>query len=365
MKKIIVILFALITWSCAGHDTLVDTTPVVRDISPANDSIRITGRVNRHSDSVGVYWPGTKISFRFRGDKVSAILSDESGNNYFNIVIDGDSLRFFRAQKGRGSYVLADGLKGGEHQIDLIKRSEWDKGDTWFHGLHVENVELVPLAPPSKRSIEFFGNSITAGYAIEDNTGGDSPDSTFTNNYYTYAARTARHFNADFYCTVKSGIGITISWFDLIMPELYDRLDPSDSTSRWDFGRVQPQVVVINLLQNDSWLVNLPDHESFKRQFGKKKPGADFIIKAYQDFVRSIRAVYPNAHIVCALGSMDATKEGSPWPGYVVKAVNGLNDKNIHTLFFPFTGKAGHPRVDDNEKMAKILIEYIDKNVQW
>jgi hypothetical protein len=62
---------------------------------------------------------------------------------------------------------------------------------------------------------------------------------------------------------------------------------------------------------------------------------------------------------------MDATREGSPWPGYVVKAVNGLNDKNIHTLFFPFTGKAGHPRVDDNEKMANILIDYIEKNVQW
>jgi hypothetical protein len=122
---------------------------------------------------------------------------------------------------------------------------------------------------------------------------------------------------------------------------------------------------VINLLQNDSWLVNLPGHESFKKRFGKKKPSPEFIISAYREFVKSIRAVYPNAHIVCALGSMDATKEGSPWPGYVAKAVDDLSDSNIHTLVFPFTGKAGHPRVDDNEKMAEILIEHIEKNVKW
>jgi hypothetical protein len=366
MKVLPVILAALTVWSCTGRDVLVaETESKVRTVSPANDSIRITGRVNRVADSVEVYWPGTKISFRFRGHKVSALLSDEAGNNYFNVVIDGDSVRFFKLKAGKGEYTLAEGLAPGVHQIDLIKRSEWDKGDTWFGGLQVDNVKLEPLTAPSKRIIEFFGNSITAGYAIEDNTGGDSPDSTFTNNYYTYAARTARHFSADYYCTVKSGIGITISWFDLIMPELYNRLDPSDSLSRWDFTQVQPQVVVINLLQNDSWLVNLPDHESFTRQFGKKKPGPDFIIKAYQEFVKSIRVVYPNAHIVCALGSMDATKEGSPWPGYVTKAVTNLHDSNVHTLFFPFTGKAGHPRVDDNEKMAKILIDYIERNVQW
>jgi hypothetical protein len=34
------------------------------------------------------------------------------------------------------------------------------------------------------------------------------------------------------------------------------------------------------------------------------------------------------------LGAMDATKEGSPWPGYIEKAVAGLHDKGIYTHFF-------------------------------
>jgi hypothetical protein len=45
--------------------------------------------------------------------------------------------------------------------------------------------------------------------------------------------------------------------------------------------------------------------------------------------------------------------------------VKGLKDENIYTLFFPFTGKEGHPRRDDNERMAGILIEFIDKNITW
>jgi hypothetical protein len=38
--------------------------------------------------------------------------------------------------------------------------------------------------PPSKknRKIEFYGNSITAGYGVEDYSGLDRSDSIFTNN---------------------------------------------------------------------------------------------------------------------------------------------------------------------------------------
>ncbi len=79
----------------------------------------------------------------------------------------------------------------------------------------------------------------------------------------------ARHYDAEYHCTCKSGIGITISWFPVIMPEIYDLLNPEDPQSIWDFSLYQPDVVVINLMQNDSWLVNLPDHEEFQVRFGE------------------------------------------------------------------------------------------------
>lgn len=331
-------------------------------ISPASKLIRITGRVKHDGDSVTLYWSGTSVQVKFIGTSLNAQLKDERGENYFNVIIDHDSLHYFKLDTVKRFYTLAAGLTQGEHTIELVKRNEWDRGNTLFYGMEVNGV-LLPQPSDHKKVIEFFGNSITAGYAIEDYSGKDSPDSIYTNNYYTYAALTSRHFNADMYCTVKSGIGILISWFPLIMPEMYDRLDPTDSLSKWNFKTVTPDIVVINLFQNDSWLIKQPEHSSFKQRFGSKPPDEQTIIAAYQSFVKKIRAVYPDAHIICALGAMDATQQGSPWPGFVSKAVARIGDQKIHKLFFPFTDKNGHPRKEENAKMAELLIAFIEDKI--
>ncbi|MCU4174415.1 hypothetical protein [Carboxylicivirga sp. N1Y90] len=88
-------------------------------------------------------------------------------------------------------------------------------------------------------------------------------------------------------------------------------------------------------------------------------------IDAYKSFVSDIRAKYPKANIICALGSMDATKEGSSWPGYVQTAVKELNDEKMYTLMFPYKNTPGHPKVDEHKVMAKLLIAFIDENIKW
>jgi hypothetical protein len=122
---------------------------------------------------------------------------------------------------------------------------------------------------------------------------------------------------------------------------------------------------VINLFQNDSWLVNKPTHDEFKKRFGNQKPSDDFIIKSYENFVKSIRTKYPNASLICALGNMDATKEGSKWPVYIQKAVENLKDKKIYSHFFKYKNTPGHPKVNEQQAMANSLIAFINKNVAW
>jgi hypothetical protein len=352
------ILAIVLLFGCAAKDSTQLTT------SPDNPLIRITGRITEGNDSVTLYWSGTSILVRFSGKELKAKLRDERGKNYFNIVVDGETPSYIKIDSIKRSYTLASNLGEGEHTIELIKGTEWDRGKTWFYGMEGEG-KLLDLPAKNERVIEFFGNSITAGYAIDDYSGKDSPDNEHTNNYQTYAAITARHFHADLYCTVKSGIGILISWFPLIMPEMYDRLDPSDSLSKWNFKKVTPQVVVINLFQNDSWLIEKPDYFTFRDRFGTKKPDEKTIVEAYGAFISKVRAKYPDAYIICALGSMDATKEGSPWPGYVEKAVEPLHDTRILTHFFPYMNKGGHPRIEDNKVMADDLIAFIEKKISW
>lgn len=360
MKKLIflVVIFWLI-YSCNQKNDEV--------IGYENPEIHYSGRIDTtRIDGADLYWSGTSVKINFIGQAVSALLKDENGDNYYNVIIDEDSITVLRPDTVKKYYQLAANIPDGKHSVELFKRTEWDRGRTVFYGFRIQgHPELLPGPPARKRKIEFYGNSITAAYAVEDKSGKDNPDSIYTNNYLSYAAITARHFNAEYRCICKSGIGIMISWFPLTMPEMYDRLIPDDPSSKWDFSIFIPDVVVINLFQNDSWLVDMPERTEFKEKFGTEPPDDNYIVNAYKNFVSSIRGHYPDADIICILGSMDATAEGSKWPEYIRNAVTQLNDDKIYMHFIPYKGTSGHPNVEEQRDMARSLIGFIEKNINW
>lgn len=358
-KRSLLFLILIVLLSCTTERRLF--------VDYSNSQITYSGRIDSSkSDGVKMYWSGSTIKLNFEGKSISALIEDDKGDNYYNIIVDNGEPLIFRPDTIKRLHQLASDLSEGKHTIEIFKRTEWDRGTTSFYGFQINgNARVLSREPIPRRKIEFYGNSITSGYAVEDFSGNDSPDSTFTNNYLSYAAIVARNFRADYHCICKSGIGITISWFPQIMPEIYDRINPTDENSHWDFSRYQPDIVVINLFQNDSWLVHLSEHGMFKMRFGDKAPDDAYIINAYQDFVARIRNHYPDAHIICTLGSMDAVKEGSKWRYYVEAAVASLNDKMIYTHFMPYLKASTHPTIKHHEEMANDLMVFIEENIDW
>ena len=331
-----------------------------------NPKIQYEGRIAYSDSTACLNWSGSSISMNFRGSEISAILKDADTANYYNVILDGIVISKIQLDTVKRNYILASGISKGKHKIQLFKRTEWGNGQSFFYGFETnENAKILPQSKPKKRKIEFYGDSITCGYGIEDNTGKDSGTGHFKNNYLSYDALTARHFDAQFSVIAQSGIGITVSWFPSIMPEIYDLTDPHNKNTKWNFNNYTPDIVVINLLQNDSWLINMPKNAEFKRQFGNQKPNEDFIIKSYANFVKNIRTKYPSSSIICVLGNMDATKEGSKWPEYVKKAVENLQDKKIYTHFFKYKNTAGHPNVNEQKDMANSLIAFINEKIKW
>jgi hypothetical protein len=161
---------------------------------------------------------------------------------------------------------------------------------------------------------------------------------------------------------------VTISWFPVIMPELYDRLDPTDPDSKWDFSRFVPELVVVNLFSNDLQLIYMPEHEQFRARFGAKRPGNDFFIDAYRKFIASIRAKYPSAYIICTLDAWkDPESDGHKFPGYIRAAVDQMQDPRISYFFFDYKRSKPrfHPKAKDHEAMAKELINYIEQQLHW
>jgi hypothetical protein len=355
-----------LTLSCLY--TLLTTAAIANTlIVPADKNLQYTGRIDFSDAAAPVLsWPGTSITGNFTGPYLAITLDDQYGKNFFNVFIDNNYARpvIVQAEKGQKTYVIAANLTSGKHNFLLTKRTEGEEGATSFKGVELGDNQKL-LAPPKRaaRKIEFFGDSITSGMGNESPD--DGPDHLLKdkNNFMAYDAITARNLNAELHVTSQSGIGIMISWFPFVMPQFYDQLSAvGDNDTRWDFARWTPDVVVINLFQNDSWLIDRDKKLS-------PAPSDEQRVQAYRDFVMAIRGKYPNAYIVCALGSMDATKAGSKWPGYIEAAVASIKQQNpnerMDFLFFEFTGYGAHPRVKHHQANAAKLTRFIKEKVGW
>jgi lysophospholipase L1-like esterase len=311
-------------------------------------------------------WPSSSIEGNFTGTSLAVKLDDQLGKNYFNVFIDGDLARpvIIEASKGGKSYPVATGLAPGAHRFLITKRTEGEEGATTFLGLELADGGKLLAPPPRKqRRIEFFGDSITSGMGNEAADG--KPDDVLRekNNFMSYASITARNLDAEAHIISQSGIGVMISWFPFTMPDFYDQLNAvGNNDSKWDFSSWTPDVVVINLMQNDHWLID--DHKRLVPM-----PSDAQRVQAYRQFVQKIRALYPKAYIVCALGSMDAIAPGSRIPDLVRSAVAQIReeqkDERIDALMFEFTGYTAHPRVRHHQANAARLTAFIRQKLGW
>jgi hypothetical protein len=336
-------------------------------ITPDNVQLQYVGRVDfTQPRAPKISWPASSVAANFTGNYLALTLDDELGNNYFNVFIDDDFLNpiIIACDKGQKTYVIADNLKRGSHKFMLFKRTEGEEGATAINNIMLaDDAKLLPPPPRLKHNIEFFGDSITSGMGNEapdagvDNLGKDK------NSFMSYAAISARSLAAELHMTSQSGIGILISWFDFVMPQFFDQLSAvGNNRTQWDFSVWTADVVVINLFQNDSWLID-------RDKLLNPVPTELQRIQAYRDFVKTIRSKYPNAYIICTLGSMDATRQGSKWPDYIMAAVAEIKKENpkakIDTLFFEFTGYGAHPRVKQHQANAEKLTAFIKLKMGW
>lgn len=345
--------------SCTTAQTKQAVTPAL--ITWNDTRLQYMGRIgNEQKEAAVMYWPGSSVTMRFTGTAVKALIKDEKGNNYFNVIIDGTQITKFKPDANKQLYTLAEDLRPGRHTIQLFKLTESAQGKTWFYGFQpAAGDSVLPAAPLQKRKMEFFGASSMAGFSIEA-VGPDSRQPDAENNYLSYAAVTARHYDAAYHCIAKTGIGFMVSWFPLIMPEMYDRLDPTDPNSKWDFSKYTPNVVVMWLGGNDAEILASPASDEFKARF-RTAPREKEILAAYRQWVQLVRNKYPEATIICELEN----KADGIWPGYLQRAVAGMGDPKIFAHLLPLRNTPGHPRINDHKKMADSLIAFIDAHVKW
>ena len=59
----------------------------------SNAQIEYSGRIDSSQvNGAELYWSGSSVKINFEGSSLSALMEDENGDNYYNVILDNDNL---------------------------------------------------------------------------------------------------------------------------------------------------------------------------------------------------------------------------------------------------------------------------------
>lgn len=297
-------------------------------IAADHPALRYTGRIVHTAQGAGLYWPCSSVSFWTDAPRIAIHTADTTGANHLAIQWNADPPQPCPA-------VFCPPKPG---VITVTKRTEGTEGVLWLNGLSVpQNSTLKPTKEPSMRLV-FYGDSITTGHAMH----GAAAHPENNDPQASFAALTAQALGAAFHCIAQSGLGLCKSWTAETLLDLWDGIHGPDH--RWDFQQWTPDVVIINIGQNDHWL------------------GTGVQLQpAYEDLVSRLRRHHPTTPIVVSLGSMSACDPKTPTAIALQDAVSALRaqgDQHVYSMLFPCI-PGGHPSPQTHRKMAAQLVQFV------
>lgn len=325
-------------------------------IAVDDPQLRWVGRVGPATDGARLLaWSGSELRARFTGRTLALrFASRHWGTAHYAVEIDGQRQVLSVPGQSDGEWQLRTPLAEGEHELRLIKRTEAGMAESLFLGLRLApGARLLPPPPARPLRLMFYGDSITAGACLGDPGEDQYDDLFFHDGTRAYGAQTAARLKADYVGIAVSGIGITATWGEQLMPQVWNRLAPRVDAPVAADDRA-PDVVVVNLGQND---------HGFPASKGQRL-AADFAPR-YLAFVRELRGRYPQARLVLAIGGMSAWKDEPAIPRALQAAVATLRaegDRRVWTYQFQAFAWA-HPRLDVHTQMADELTRFLTTEV--
>jgi len=157
--------------------------------------------------------------------------------------------------------------------LKFHRRSEALFGFTIFKGfLASTNAQTHKITDKSPIKFEFIGDSITAGFKVDNPSGQSSREIQYENANDAYGPLLAKKFGSDQWSMVaKSGIGIDeIQGSDVPMlaryPYKYFSWNPYPQDAKWDFSKSQPNIIILFLGTNDV-VFNAYNPSNFKSKY--------------------------------------------------------------------------------------------------
>jgi hypothetical protein len=328
---------------------LLATAPLLagpKTVAPNDPLLQVMGRVDATDPQAPAFdWPAVNIRVTVKGPKLTFLLEDPQGANYFNLTVDGKPVSVVDLQKGLNS-IEVPGLGKGPSQVILSKRTEGFQGPVTFKGLELgPGTSLVAPPPLPVRRIEVVGDSWSCGYGNEGVTHGNCPNlQAVSNADLAFPVVLANSLKAQYHVTAVSGRGILRNYGDSTqvslqnMPKDFGRTVFSNPDLKWDCSRYVPDVLIVRLGVNDHSTQPAPTEEDF--------------VRAYAAFLERLRPGYKPR----ILKAMEA------------RAAKG--EKKLHWVgnrgFSPAElGCDWHPSVKADQELAELLERHIRPVMGW
>lgn len=353
--------YVLLAFGCLGLSAAPAAVPtkgantLPASALPAYGRYRLTSAKQLELISSAVHF-----GFSFEGTQceIFASLPGADGHNYLQYELDGVYQRRLRIDGNAKTPLVLTAPGPGRHTVWVYKATEAHTGPIFIQ--KITGKRLKALREPAAPLIEFIGNSITCGAAMDAS---EVPCGTGAyqdqhNAYQAYGPRVARALGARFVLSSVSGIGAYRNWNSdgPTMPQVYEKTDFQEaSPQRWDFSTFTPQVVSIALGTND---LSNGDGKRARLPFDS----AQFVGR-YLAFVGLVKSKYPKARIAL-LSSPMANGQNRTKLQNCLTAVKSTTDaahpadQPVALYFFqPMQARGcnGHPNVEDHAILAKEL----------
>ena len=320
--------------------------------------IRYVGRIEAAAEPR--FWnSGVYIQLKFEGPSCQLYLKDQvlygKSHNYIEIAVDDETPYRLQMRGASDTLTIEAHIKGSTHILTLCKNTESGIGYLALAGVRCKKLLDLPAAPT--RKIEYIGNSINCGSGMDMSVKGCGQGEWYDqhNAYMSYGPLTARALDAQWVLSSVSGIGLIHSCckMDITMPQVFDKVDMRDDSLAWDFGRYQPDVVTVCLGQNDG----IQDSAAF--------------CGAYVQFLKTLRARYPSATLICLTSPMADEKLTPVLQKYLMFIYSEMRregDTKVYTYFFKHWyhhGCGGHPDMQEHKAIAGELTACIKDIMKW
>ncbi|MDQ0058933.1 SGNH/GDSL hydrolase family protein [Paenibacillus harenae] len=342
--------------------------------------VRPIGRTYFINDTLWMALSGSGAVFRFSGKRAEVTLKGDqialgqTNHARIGIYVNGERVVDDLLNEPLKTYTVFESVSDQDVVIRIVKLSEAAMSTAGIHEIRVNAVDGIQPTSSSARKIEFIGDSITAGYGVDDEVKEHGFSTATEDATKTYAFKTAAALQADYSMVAYSGYGIISGYtgtdqkvVSQLVPNYYDKIGRSDGkidgtidviALPWDFDKFKPDLIVINLGTNDY---------SFTKDDAEKQMEYR---DAYVEFLKQVRSHNADAHLLCAFGMMG----DSLYPMVEQAAAaytNETGDDNISVMKFDVQSATDgfaadwHPTEATHSKAAHKLIAKIKEVMEW